>query len=179
MIRTLRIAGMLLFVATVAVAQQGGHGGHAGHMGGMGGGMALDDQGFQPTTERLAAMLDLSPEQVAQIKPFRDSLLTETQALRAEAKQAHDALRQGCRTGVGADSVAALRSNAQASMHALMPARLRFHERIKPLLTPDQATTLDAHHAEQMKQMQSRMQSGMGRGCGMMGGRPRGQEAGR
>jgi len=172
LVRTLRIAGLLLCVATVAVAQQ------RGHMGGMGGGMALDDQGFQPTTERLATMLDLTPEQVALIKPFRDSLLVETKALRAEAKQAHDALRHGCRTGVRADSVAALRSTAQAAMHALMPARLRFHERIKTALTADQAAKLDAHHAEQMKQMQSRMESGMGGGCGMMGGRSSGQGSG-
>jgi Spy/CpxP family protein refolding chaperone len=172
MVRTLRVAGLLLCIATVAVAQQ------RGRMGGMGGGMALDDQGFQPTAERLAAMLDLSPEQVALITPFRDSLLTETKTLRGQAKQAHDALRHGCRAGVGADSVTALRSTAQASMHALMPARLRFHERIKSVLTPDQAAKLDAHHAEQMKQMQSRMQSGMGGGCGMMGRRSSGQESG-
>jgi Spy/CpxP family protein refolding chaperone len=60
-------------------------------------------------------------------------------------------------------------------MKAFMPARLRFHERIKSVLTSEQAARLDAHHSKQMEQMQKRMQEGTKGGCGMMGGPPGGQ----
>ena len=174
MVRALPIAGLLLLGASMATAQQGGH---MKGMGGMGGGMALDDEHFQPTVERLTMMLGLTPEQAAQVTPFRDTLLAETRDLRMTAQQARDAMREGCQAHVGADSVAVLRQSAQAAMHALMPARLKFHERMKAVLTADQATKLDARHAKQMQQMQTRMQSGMGGGCGMMGGPPSGADS--
>jgi Spy/CpxP family protein refolding chaperone len=112
------------------------------------------------------------------VQPLRDSLLLETKTLRAEATEARDALRAARQAGVGADSVATLRAAVQASMKAFMPARLRFHERIKPLLTTEQAARLDAHHAEQMQQMESRKQSGKMRGCCMKGESPGGQPSG-
>ena len=166
MFRAMWISGFLLLIAAAAAAQQGkGMGG----MRGMGGGMeALDDASFQPTIERLTTMLNLSTDQAETIKPFRDTLLTETAALRAEATAARNALRAAREAGVGADSITTLRAKAQASMKALMPSRMRFHERIKSVLTPEQATRLDAHHAKQMKQMQEMgagKQSGNMRGC--------------
>ena len=167
MFRALWISSLFLLVGATAAAQQGKG------MGGMGGGMpALDDANFQPTIERLTTMLELSADQAMKMKPLRDSLLVETKTLRAEAKQAREALRNACRAGVGADSVATLRTRAQGSMKAFMPARLRFHERIKSVLTTEQAARLDAHHS---KQMQHRMQEGKKGGCGMMGGPPGGQ----
>jgi hypothetical protein len=156
--RTIWISGLLLLVGAAAAAQQ--RKGMDG-MGGMDGGMpALDDATFQPTIERPTTLLGLSADQAMKMQPLRDSLLVETKSLRAEATEARDALRAGRRAGVGADSVATLRAKVQASMKAFMPARLRFHERIKPLLSTEQATRLDAHHAEQMQKMESHKQSG-------------------
>ena len=164
MFRAMWISGLLLLVGAAAAAQQGKG------MGEMGGGMqALDDASFQPTIERLTAMLDLSIEQAEKIRPFRDTLLTETAALRTDAIAARKALRAAQQAGVDADSVATLRTGVQASMKALMPARMRFHERIKSVLTPEQATRLDAHHAKQMQQMRTGTQSGKMRGCCMKG----------
>ena len=170
MFRALWISGLFLLVGAAAAAQQGKG------MGGTGGGMAaLDDANFQPTIEHLTTMLELSADQALKMKPLRDSLLLETKTLRAEAKQGREALRNACQAGVGADSVATLRTHAQGSMKAFMPARLWFHERIKSVLTPEQAARLDAHHSKQMEQMQKRMQEGKKGGCGMMGGPPGGQ----
>ncbi len=163
MFRPIWISGLLLLVCAAAAAQQGKG---MGEMGGMGGGMpALDDATFPPTIERLTTLLDLSADQAMKVQPLRDSLLLETKTLRAEATEARDALRAARHAGVGADSVATLRAKAQASRKAFMPARLRFHERIKSVLTPEQATRLDAHHAERMQQMQTGKQSGKMRGC--------------
>jgi Spy/CpxP family protein refolding chaperone len=173
MFRAIWISGLLLLVGAAAGAQQGKG------MGGMGGGMpALDDATFQPTIERLTTLLDLSADQAMKVQPLRDSLLLETKTLRAEATEARDALRAARQAGVGADSVATLRATVQASMKAFMPARLRFHERIKPLLTTEQAARLDAHHAEQMQKMESRKQSGKMRGCCMKDESPGGQPSG-
>lgn len=179
MFRTLWISGLLLLVGAAAAAQQGKG---MGRMGGMGGGMpALDDATFQPTIERLTTLLDLSADQAVKLQPLRDSLLQETKTLRAEATEARDALRAGRQAGVGADSVATLRATVQASMKAFMPARLRLHERIKPLLTTEQAARLDAHHAEQMQkmqQMEGHKQSGKMRQCCMKGESSGGQPSG-
>jgi Spy/CpxP family protein refolding chaperone len=170
MVRVLWVSGILLLMGASVAAQQGK--GMRG-MGMMGRGMqGMDDANFQPTLSRLTAMLDLSTDQAEKIRPLRDTLLTETAALRTEATAARQALRAAQQAGVGADSLATLRANVQASMKALMPARMRFHERIKSVLTPEQATRLDANHAEQMQrmqQMQTGKQSGKMRQCCMKG----------
>ena len=175
MFRTLWITGILLLAGGAAAAQQGK--GMRG-MGGMGDGMpALDDANFQPTIERLTTMLELSADQAEKLTPFRDTLLMETATLRADATKARDALHAARRAGVGADSITTLRSKMQASMKAFMPARLRFHERIKSVLTAEQAARLDAHHTEQMQrmqQMESGKESGRKRGCCMKGMSPSG-----
>lgn len=154
----MRIVGcvtLLALAAAPAVAQQ--------HMGrGAMSMSAMADSTFEPTIGMLKGMLKLTPDQVRRLQPYRDTLLAETRAGRDSARAAQDALRAARRAGAPQDSLAAARARVQAAMMALMPARMRFHERIRPVLTAEQAAMMDRMHDEHMAGMPP--MGGMGRG---------------
>jgi len=168
--KALTVLAILLAAATPAVAQGMGMGT------GQGGGPPLDDADFRPTVAQLQTLLDLTPEQATTAAMWRDSLVAETRGLRAAAQGAMADMRAAMARGVGADSMAVFRGRMQGAMMALMPARMRFMERLKSVLTKEQAATLDEHHRKQMEMM-SGMHSGVmapgcgtGKGMGKMGG---------
>lgn len=123
----------------------------------MGRGPPLDDSNFRPSLPMLTTMLGLSTDQVARITPFRDTLLAQTAVQRKEAVAARSALRDARRNGVAGDSLDGLRTKMQGIMMSMMPARMQFVANIRPLLTPDQVKTLDAHQQEMMGTMSQRM----------------------
>ena len=127
----------------------------AGELSGQGGpgGMPLDDAGFPPTIPMLTGMLQLTPEQVAQVTPLRDTLLAESRADRERAASLQAAVRAARQRGAPADSLVSLQEALRASMLRLMPWRLAFHARVRPLLTPAQVALMDQRQQEQMQRM--------------------------
>jgi hypothetical protein len=149
--KTMTAMAVALLVARAAVAQGG-----PGRTGGMMG-PPLDDDNFPPTVAALTTMLGLSSEQIAGIGPLRDSLLAATRSQREEARSLRATMREARRSGAGPDSLAALRQKLQGVMMGMMPARMEFHARIRPLLTEKQAAMLDARQAEMQGTMGQRM----------------------
>ncbi len=147
----------LLLVLALAAATQ------AEAQGGMrGGGMPpLDDASFRPTIAKLTTLLSLTSDQAARITPLRDSLLIQTRTQRDEATRMRTDFRAARRAGVSADSLTVLRDRMRTTMMGMMPARLDFHNKMRALLTPEQARILDAHEQEMMGTMGQRM-SGAG-----------------
>lgn len=144
---------LTLASASLAHAQGGG-----GMGGGMGMGMSMDDANFRPTISMLTTMLHLTPEQIQKATPLRDSLLVTTRAARAEAQTARTGMQQARRAGVSTDSLNILRQKTQSIMMGMMPARMQFHNQLRTLLTPEQATILDAHQQDMLGTMGQRMQ---------------------
>jgi hypothetical protein len=149
--KSLSAIALVLLMAQAATAQ-GGPGGAGARMG-----PPLDDDNFPPTVAALSAMLDLSSEQVAAIGPLRDSLLAATRSQREEARSLRATMRGARRSGAGPDSLAVLRQKLQEVMLGMMPARMQFHARIRPLLTEKQAAMLDARQEEMQGTMGQRM----------------------
>lgn len=143
----------LLLLLTLAGAT------HAQAQGGMrGGGMPpLDDAGFRPTIAQLTTMLTLTSAQTARIAPLRDSLLLQTRAQREAATRARMEMMAARRAGASSDSLTVLRDRMRTTMLALMPARLEFHNKVRALLTPEQARIMDARQQEMLGTMGQRM----------------------
>lgn len=138
--------GLGLALLTAALA--GGLGAQGGP-----GGMPLDDDGFPPTIPMLTGMLQLTPEQVSQVGPLRDTMLAESRADRERAAALQAAVREARQRGAPADSQVALQEDLRAAMLRLMPWRLAFHARVRPLLTPAQAALMDQRQQAQMQRM--------------------------
>ncbi len=138
--------GLGLALLTTALA--GGLGAQGGP-----GGMPLDDAGFPPTIPMLTGMLQLTPEQVSQVGPLRDTMLAESRADRERAAALQAAVRDARQRGAPADSQVALQEDLRAAMLRLMPWRLAFHARVRPLLTPAQAALMDQRQQAQMQRM--------------------------
>lgn len=117
------------------------------------GGMALDDAGFPPTIPMLTTMLQLTTDQAARLQPLRDTLLAESRADRERAAALQAAVRAARQGGAPADSLLRLQEVMRAAMLRLMPWRMAFHARMRPLLTPDQAQVLAQRKQEQMQRM--------------------------
>jgi len=153
--RGITLSTMLLVAVSATASAQGGQGGQ-----GMGGGMrlALDDSTFRPTIPALTSLLQLTPAQVKEITPLRDSLLASTRGARQEAKSARADMMAARQTGVSQDSLDVLRQKMRGIMMGMMPARMKFHDQLRALLTPDQVKILDARQQEMMGGMGQQMQ---------------------
>jgi hypothetical protein len=125
-----------------------------GDMGMMG---MMDDASFAPTLPALQLLLTLSQNQLRRVVPLRDSMLAETRETRGEAAQVSTAIKAARDAGVGSDSLAVLRDRMEGLEQKLMPARLRFQEALKPMLTREQRGTLDAHRDALLHQVGQRM----------------------
>jgi Spy/CpxP family protein refolding chaperone len=154
--RRMTFAALFLAAFAATATAQGGQ----GMGGGMGGGMgpALDDSTFRPTLPALTTMLTLTPEQVRKITPLRDTLLAATKTARQEAKSTRAAMQQARQAGVSDDSLNVIRQKMRGLMMGMMPARMKFHDQLRALLTPDQAKILDARQQEMMGAMGQMMQ---------------------
>lgn len=147
---------LLLLLALAGATQAQAQGGMRSGM--RGGGMPpLDDASFRPTVAQLTTMLTLTSEQAAKITPLRDSLLLQTRAHREEATRARTDMIAARRAGVGPDSMLVLRDRMQTTMMAMLPARLAFHDKVRALLTPEQARIMDARQQEMLGTMGQRM----------------------
>ena len=134
------------------------------------GGPPLDEDTFRPTMAMLDSMLDLTPEQVELIEPWRDTLLVESEARRQQAGLAHEEFMAAKKSGLSEDSVTVLHNRFRGSMMALMPYRMQFMEHIKPHLTAGQVAIMDQRHEAQMAKMQKQMADGCKMGQGQGGG---------
>ena len=143
---------LLFLLALAGVTQVQAQGGMRG-----GGMPALDDASFRPTIAQLTTMLTLTSEQAARITPLRDSLLIQTRAQRDEATRARTEMFAARRAGVGNDSLTVLRDRMRTTMMGMMPARLAFHNKVRALLTPEQARVLDARQQDMLGTMGQRM----------------------
>lgn len=154
--RLVMLSVLLLAAGSATAEAQGGQ----GTGGGMGGGMrlALEDSTFRPTIPGLTSMLTLTPDQVKQITPLRDTMLAETKIARQEGRSARAAMQQARQAGVSDDSLNVLRQKMRSIMMGMMPARTKFLNEIRPLLTADQLKTLDAREQELMGAMRQGMQ---------------------
>jgi len=141
-------------------------------------GPPLDEDTFRPTMVMLDSMLDLTPEQVELIEPWRDTLLVESEAMRQQAGLAHEEFMAAKKSGLAEDSVTVLHNRFRGSMMALMPYRMQFMEHIKPLLTAGQVAIMDQRHEEQMAKMQEKMAQGCKMGQGQGGGMGQGMGMG-
>ena len=117
----------------------------------------MDDASFAPTLPALQLLLTLSQNQLRRVVPLRDSMLAETRETRGEAAQVSTAMKAARDAGVGSDSLAVLRDRMEGLEQKLMPARLRFQEALKPMLTREQRGTLDAHRDALLHQVGQRM----------------------
>ena len=117
----------------------------------------MDDASFAPTLPALQLVLTLSQNQLRRVVPLRDSMLAETRVTRGEAAQVWMAMKAARDAGVGSDSLAVLRDRMEGLEQKLMPARLRFQEALKPMLTREQRGTLDAQRDALLHQVGQRM----------------------
>jgi len=154
--RRMTLVLMLLVGSGATASAQGGQ----GMGGGMGGGMgpALDDSTFRPTIAALTSLLTLTPAQVKEVTPLRDTMLANTSAARKEARAARASMMQARQAGVSDDSLNVLRSKMRDIMMGMMPARMTFLGQMRPLLTADQVKILDARQQEVMGAMRQQMQ---------------------
>ncbi|MFI5210537.1 MAG: Spy/CpxP family protein refolding chaperone [Gemmatimonadales bacterium] len=154
--RLLVLSAIVLAAGSATAAAQGGQ----GTGGGMGGGMrlALEDSTFRPTIPALTSLLTLTPEQVKEITPLRDTMLAETKTARQEGRSARAAMQEARQAGVNDDSLNVLRQKMRSIMMGMMPARKKFLNEIRPLLTGDQLKILDAREQEVMGAMRQGMQ---------------------
>ena len=143
--KTIAAVAVFALGASLAIAGENWKGGHRGHRG----------KGLM--SERMAAKLNLSDAQKAQIKDLHMSFREQNKAFFESAK----ATRQEARAAKAANDTAKLESlrptmeSQRAQMKQLRDAQ---HEKIRTILTPEQQAELDAWKAQHKAQREQREQ---------------------